>query len=93
MNSVNATPSNLYKFQNYGTCYYRTYIQDMLVFVLQGRVECPQHNDPLPMSGPTAPSGAGVQWCDGCSGQETHTARCEWGGAAWGTAGSHGPIR
>lgn len=93
MNSVYATPSNLYKFQNHGTCFYRTYFQDMLVFVLQGRVECPQHNDPLPMSGPTTPSGAGVQWCDGCSGQETHTARCEWGGAAWGTAGSHGPIR
>jgi len=90
---VYATPSNLYKFQNRGTCFYRTYFQDILVFVLQGRVECPQHNDPLPMSGPTAPSGAGVQWCDGCSGQETHTARCEWGGAAWGTAGSHGPIR
>jgi hypothetical protein len=65
----------------------------MFLFVLQGRVECPQHNDPLPMSGPAAPSGAGVQWCDGGSGQETYTARRERGGAAWGTAGSHGPIR
>lgn len=64
-----------------------------LVFVLQGRVKCPQHNDPFPMSGPATSTGAGVQWRYGFCGQETHSERRERGCAARGTAGGYGPIR
>jgi hypothetical protein len=64
-----------------------------MCLMLQGGVDSPQLHDPLPMSGPAAATGARLQWRHGGCGQEAHTEGCERGGAARGTAGSHGPIR